>query len=115
MQELNIVVLNANFASNSDMIVKLFGDEGLEVVNPLKDMYDLLVMLGVFSSKSEARKNWIRTGKEIPPGYNEFKNIGKQKKALYIWNPMKYENKSCLLFQACSLDRDCNPECEGWY
>jgi hypothetical protein len=72
---------------------QLFGDELIDYYNYPEignkyDMYDILVLFKIFSSKSEARKNWERTGKEIPPGYNEFKNIGKQKKALYIWNPI---------------------------
>jgi hypothetical protein len=87
VQELNIVILNNYF--DIDMQRKLFGNELVDcyMVNEY-DMYDILVLFKIFSSKSEARKNWERTGKEIPPGYNEFKNIGKQKKALYIWNPV---------------------------
>jgi hypothetical protein len=91
MQELNIVILNNNFEliDSCWMIHELFEDEPVTIVSCDTDMYDLLVKLGIFCSRSEARKNWTRTGKEIPFGYNEFKDIGKQKKALYIWNPIK--------------------------
>jgi hypothetical protein len=91
MQELNLIIANKNLKSNLDLIKHLFPEDQDVFIIPSNedwDMYDCLVKLKAFPSKSEARKNWTRTGKEILPGYNEFKNIGKQKKALYIWNPV---------------------------
>jgi hypothetical protein len=89
MQELNVIVMNDFAADNWDMVRHLFGDdEDFLFLHPQYDMYDCLVHLEVFKSKGEARKNWKRTGKEIPPGYNEFRGIGKSKKALFIWNPV---------------------------
>jgi hypothetical protein len=88
MQELNVVIGQPILLLNQDLIYQFFGKESYRLMPEDCDMYDLLVLLGAFPSKSEARKNWNRTGKEIPPGYNEFKDIGKQKKALYIWNPV---------------------------
>lgn len=91
MQELNVVVLNNNVDA-IDMLwfmKQLFKDDPITTVTDGVDMYNLLVMLEVFPSRSEAKKNWTRTGREILPGYNEIKDIGKQKKALYIWNPIK--------------------------
>lgn len=49
------------------------------------DMFDLLVRLGAFKSKSQARKNW-QHGKDIPNGWSEF-FVGKKKRHLSIWNP----------------------------
>jgi hypothetical protein len=114
MQELNAVVFNQFY--DEKLAIFLFGgiDETFLRIPDDYNMYDLLVLLGAFSSKSEARKNWTRTGKEIPSGYNEFKDIGKQKKALYIWNPVKYQNNSCNLTQICSISGDCDSECEGF-
>jgi hypothetical protein len=87
LREINIVVFNKFY--DEKFAISLFGEDEIYLRVPVEyDMYDCLVYLGVFNSRSEARKNWIRTGKEIPPGYNEFKNIGKQRKSLYIWNPI---------------------------
>jgi hypothetical protein len=90
MNELNVVILNENFDGN--MQRQLFGDEMVDYYMENEyDMYDILVLFKVFASRGEARKNWTRTGKEIPPGYNEFRGIGKHKKSLYIWNPKSKE------------------------
>ena len=80
IQELNIIIGNPILLLNQDLIHHLFKNEEYRLIPEDCDMYDLLVLLGIFPSKSEARKNWTRTGKEISSGYNEFKNIGKQKK-----------------------------------
>lgn len=54
-------------------------------------MWDLLVIVGVFSSKNQARKNW--TGpREIPMGYSEHQVGGsKRRKFLYVWNPPPFD------------------------
>lgn len=53
------------------------------------DMFDLLVRLGAFPSKGAARKNWKKTGKEIPPGWTHLIGIGKFRRELAIWNPIE--------------------------
>lgn len=58
-----------------------------EILPQTTDMYDLLVKLQVFSSKSQARKNWKKTGPEIPWGWSAFEQIGKLNHALYILKP----------------------------
>ena len=50
-------------------------------------VYDLLVMLEIFPSKSQARKNWKK--ETVLNGYDEIKNIGKYKKSIYYWVPIK--------------------------
>lgn len=50
------------------------------------DMFELLVRLGAFKSKGQARKSWDKSGKEIPEGWSEF-FVGKKKRHLCIWNP----------------------------
>ena len=47
---------------------------------------DCLVELGVFSSKSRARKNW-RGPIQIPEGFSHFERLGKHKNELVIWLP----------------------------
>lgn len=86
-QEFNFVILNDNF--NPDLISTLFNDEDIQsITNTSLDMFDILVMTGLFRSKSEARKNWKRTGKNIPEGFTDIKNIGKLHHRLTIWNPI---------------------------
>ncbi len=88
MNHLNIAIRNAFFCP--ELLLKLFPipDEEVEVVNPNSvDMFDLLVRLGVFASKGQARKNWTKTGAEIPPGFNHF-IVGKLRRELCIWNPI---------------------------
>lgn len=88
MQELNIAIKNQYF--DDDFANILFSNESFIILDKKTDIYDCLVMLNAFKSKSEARKNWNKT-KSIEQGYNEYKNIGKSKKSLYIWNPIKFE------------------------
>jgi len=83
--ETNFVIRNVRF-KNSDVDL-FFDDEEVNVVmDPNWDMFDLLVFAGIFKSKSQARKNWNRTGAEIPNGFSDFKNIGKGKKRITILN-----------------------------
>lgn len=53
------------------------------------NMYDLLIIAGVFDSKSQARKNWKKEI-DIPYGYNEF-ILGKKKNKVCVWKPIIME------------------------
>lgn len=83
MDYLNIIVDNGNVWPDDKQM--LFGDEDVVIVIPQTTIYDLLVMLGSFPSKSQARKNW-RQGATIPAGWSEF-FVGKLRRHLCIWNP----------------------------
>jgi len=85
MNHLNVIVDNGNVLPTDKE--RLFGDEEVVVVSEDTTMFDLLVMLGSFSSKSQARKNWT-AGAKIPDGWSEF-FVGKLKRHLCIWNPSK--------------------------
>ena len=95
-QEFNFIIENKNLEPNDDLIEGLFNQS---LFNPNEidiimfrenvDMFDLLVEVGLFRSKGEARKNWKRTGKDIPEGFTDITNIGKLHKRLTIWNPIK--------------------------
>lgn len=51
------------------------------------DMYDILVEEGLFKSKGDAKRNWNKTGKEIPSGFTLFERLGKKKnKSVCIHN-----------------------------
>jgi hypothetical protein len=62
--------------------------EIMEAITPDMDMFDILVDMGVFKSRSDARKNWKQTGKDIPEGFTDLKGIGKMKHRLTIWVPI---------------------------
>jgi len=91
-KEFNFVIDNENFDNNKDLIESLFeleSDEMLRMI-PVEldfDMFDILVEAGLFRSKSDARKNWKRTGKDVPEGFTDIKDIGKLHNRLTIWNP----------------------------
>jgi hypothetical protein len=85
--DINIVVKNQYFKSESDLMPHLFGPEQGEIkLIPQMSMWDVLVDSKLFKSKSDARKNWDKTGGDIPPGFNQFV-VGKKKTLLTIWNP----------------------------
>jgi hypothetical protein len=92
MQELNIVIVNKFYETEKDLIPLIFDDEHYSLFEN-EDMYSALIALGVFSSRSEARKNWTKTGKEFEEGYNEYKGLGKLKKGLFIFNPVDTKEK----------------------
>ena len=93
---LNVIVQNGNVLGGDRSL--LFGTEAvvdgkLQIVDIEKtvdvdttvDIFVILIMLGSFSSRSQAKKNW-KHGFDIPPGWSEFW-IGKVKRHLCIWNP----------------------------
>ena len=86
MDYLNVMVDNGRLLPGDSAL--LFGDEEVVIVRDA-DMYDLLVMLGSFKSRSEARKNW-RGVRDIPSGWSEYR-VGRLKKELCIWNPVSSE------------------------
>ena len=85
-QEFNFVIDNENF--DEHLLEAIFESEDVQFISAENDMFDILVMCDLFRSKSEARKNWKRTGKDIPEGFTDIKNIGKLHHRLTIWNPI---------------------------
>lgn len=53
-----------------------------------QDMFDILVDTGLFKSRSEARKNWTKTTKEIPQGFTLLEKLGKRHLTIAIWVPI---------------------------
>jgi hypothetical protein len=85
---LNLAVRNAHY--DPSLLLALFpADEWVEVVDKVTfDMYDLLVRVGAFPSRGQARKNWKLTGADIPPGFNHWVIGKKRDKELCVWNPV---------------------------
>jgi hypothetical protein len=87
--KMNIIV-NVDHWNNELVMLRdqLFQDMiPIEYVSQNTTMLDLLVKLELFSSKSQARKNW-RGPIEIPSGFNHFERLGKLKKDIAVWNPI---------------------------
>lgn len=74
---------NGNLLSDDGELLGLQLDE-ITIIEPA-DMFTILTELGIFESKSQARKNWKKSGQDIPNGWSEF-NFSKAR-TLYIWNP----------------------------
>lgn len=90
MAEFNIVIGNID----KKLRELIFGDEQIIVLSDQLDMFDILVFTGLFSSKGQARKNWTRTGREIPTGFTDIRDIGKLHHRLTIWNEETPEKKN---------------------
>lgn len=84
---MNIVVKTQHLQPTD--IPTLYGDtdnvvnEEIKYVDPTTTLTDLVYMLGLYKTKSEARRA-NRVG-PIPTGWNVIK--GNRKTPLYIWNP----------------------------
>jgi len=78
----NVIVRNVYLLPTDAKL--FFGDEPVEYIEDGLDMYDVLVLAGIFSSKGQARKNWTRTDANIPKGFSDFRNIGKLHKRLCL-------------------------------
>lgn len=93
-REVNIIIQNEYL--DLDLDIKLFEPlpegEVIHYISDDMDMYDILVKFGFFPSKKECRRNWTKSGVDVPDGWNEFRSIGKMKRNLYIFKPMKISN-----------------------
>lgn len=87
--DLNIIIVNG-FIEEEDKEL-IFQDEDVVMRSPLTDIHDLLLELGSFPSKSQARKNW-KGPKTIPDGFSEF-SVGKLRRKLTIWNPTESKGR----------------------
>lgn len=85
MSEMNVVIDNGNIVGDESHL--FFSDEPIVVQPASSSMYDLLVLLGAFTSKGQARKNWSRSGRDVPPGFSDFDGIGKMRHRLTVLNP----------------------------
>lgn len=83
--ELNIIIDNGNLVGDEQAL--FFHGEPVQQFHWPLDMFDLLVFMGAFKSKSEARKNWKQTGAQIPKGFTDLKRIGRDRHRLTILNP----------------------------
>ena len=78
------IVLGEEHISDRDVDF-LFGGETWLSLPRTTDIFTLLVECKVFTSKSEARKNWKKNG--IIDGWNEFLALGKMRRNIFVWKP----------------------------
>ena len=89
--EYNFVIKNEFYEENKDLIEPLFGNDEIIYLENV-DIYDLLVLSKLFKSRSEAKNNWKKTGKDIHLGFSDFENLGKRKDIrITIFNPIHVE------------------------
>lgn len=88
MTDVNFIVWNEHLESDSDIVPMLFepGEE-IRVVDGESTIADVLVLAGVFSSKSQARKNYKGNLGKIEPGFHWLGPFGKGK-AINVWSPV---------------------------
>jgi len=97
--DFNFIILNdSNQSGDAELFFgdhegNLHDDITIEIT-PDKDMYDILVMTNIFKSKGDARKNWTKTGKEIPWGFSYFR-VGKLRHTICILNTLKDKGDEC--------------------
>ena len=69
---------------------RVWSNEPVTILPANATMFDVLAQAGIFSSKSDARKNW-KGVVEIPWGWSEF-TVGKLKHQVFIMKPFDIEN-----------------------
>lgn len=94
-------VIDTGFGDLSDDKFLFLDDDFVHHVPDTSDMWDLLVLIKMFSSKGQSRKALSASGKvpdngQIPFGWSEFHFIGKRLHSLYIWNPQKFVDNEPL-------------------
>ncbi len=61
-------------------------EETVETIPVTSNLLDVLVAVGIFLSKGQARKNW-KHGVEIQPGYSSWERLGSRRASVFIFNP----------------------------
>lgn len=99
MNDHNFIVENEHFHASDPRIfarsLELDSIEPWEFIPAEWTMWDILVKIGIFASKSKARQNWSQFAKAanieshiIPDGYTEIKKVGKLRHSIFIFKPM---------------------------
>jgi len=83
--EWNFIVVNGHNEMGDAIL--FFDGEDINFITPKTSMLDILVALGIFKSKGQARKNWKRTGVTVPDGFTDLKKVGKLNKRITLFNP----------------------------
>lgn len=110
------IIINNECVWHSDPVTLFGPDCTVTFIRESSDMLDVLVEANLFSSRSQARKNWpqiskrlgLNDWKEIPKGWTDFGKVGKMTE-LCIWNP--FLAMSCDLNDRNLQDQRCG--CHG--
>jgi hypothetical protein len=83
MTEFNFAVKNNSFVDGECLKI-LFDNEKIIWLEPDATMAEVLVLAGIYESKTRARKDGYN---ELPIGWYD-KYVGKKKVRISIWNPV---------------------------
>lgn len=86
----NIIVDNGCKGCNdwgASYILQLDDKDKVHIVSKNYSIWDLLILVGSFDSKSRARKQW-KGPQDIPSGFTSWKLGRKDPKLVFIWNPV---------------------------
>jgi hypothetical protein len=94
MPEFNFIVKNEHIQPGDKEL--FFGDENVTFIEPDKNWFDILILCGIFQSKTQVRNNW-NTFKEkfksekgtLPEGFIDVKDIGKLRHRITLLVPLK--------------------------
>lgn len=84
-KDINVVVDNGHI--DESLLDAMFDGEDFIIVSADRDMFGILAEAGLFPSRSQAMKNWKRTGPEVPDGFTHIEGIGKKRNSIAIWKP----------------------------
>ena len=92
---INYIVINGNNERDDAELffhgfddIPAYPDDDVTYIAGGFTMWDILFHAGLFSSKSQARKNWTRTGEAIPKGFSHFIHLGCAHSEIAILNPI---------------------------
>ena len=85
----NFIIRSQNSTLDfDDLIPQIFGDTTTIAEKFNVDMFDILVEIGAFKSKSDAKNNWKKSDKNIDDGCSAW-IVGKKRIPLFIWKVPK--------------------------
>ncbi len=90
-EEHNFIVRNEYFQGDTDINI-WFKGESFKILDDSMDMWDVLVLAGIFTSRGQAKKD-KRWGQQraIPDGYTELLEVGKKRVNIFVVKPMKLD------------------------
>ena len=72
-----------------DLMIAVFGEDAEIVVKSSDfDMFDMLVEIGAFKSRGEAKRNWKKSDKDIDFGCHSFL-VSKKLTPLFVFKPIQ--------------------------
>lgn len=93
MSGLNVIVANGNEQDNDRNFFS--PNDKIALIPTQADMFDILVIAGIWPSKNQARKNWSGE-KSIPVGWTDITLGKKNRTRICIWNPAPHPSTGLI-------------------